>query len=167
MKRRGVVLSSSMALLIGVSTQALALHAKPGEWQVTVKMDMAGLPQIPPAQLAKMRAMGIHLPVGGDAITVTHCMTPSEAAMDKIPTMAKDRQKYCSMQNLKTGPDGMSADMVCTGKVQGSGHMQVRFDSPEHYAGKVSMNVVAHGHPMSSTSMFDAKWLSADCKADH
>ncbi len=155
------------ALMIAVSGPALALHAKPGEWQVTVKMDMAGMPQIPPEQLAKMRAMGIHLPVGGDAMTVTHCMTPEEAAMDKIPAMSKEREKYCSVQNLKTSPEGVSADVVCTGKVQGSGHMSVRFDSPERYAGKVSMNVVADGHPMNSTSTFNAQWLSAECKADH
>lgn len=167
MKMRIAAVGLSSVLLVGMSSQALALHAKPGEWQVTVKMDMAGMPQIPPEQLAKMRAMGIHVPMGGDAVTVTHCMTPSEAAMDKIPTMSKEHEKYCSMQNLKTVADGMSADMVCTGKVQGSGHMQVRFDSPEHYAGKVSMNIVADGRPMNSTTAFDAKWLSADCKADH
>jgi Protein of unknown function (DUF3617) len=163
------VLPAAMSALViaAVSCPAQAMHAKPGEWQVSVKVDMAGMPQIPPEQLAKMRAMGIHLPMGGDAVTVTHCMTPSEAAMDHIPAMSKERQKYCSMQNLKTSADGISADMVCTGKVQGSGHMSVRFDSPEHYAGKVSMNIVADGRPISSTSSFDAKWLSADCKAEH
>lgn len=157
----------SICFLAAGSCPALALHAKPSEWQITIRMDMAGMPQIPPAQIAKMHAMGIHLPVGGDAVTVTHCMTPSEAAMDKIPAMAKEHQKYCKMQNMKASADGISADMVCTGRVQGSGHMAVRFDSPEHYAGKVSMNAVANGHPISTTSTFDAKWLSADCKAEH
>lgn len=164
MKMR-IVLSSACALIAAsASSGALAMHAKPGEWQVSLKMDMAGVPQIPPAQLAKMRAMGIHVPMGGDTVTVTHCMTPSEAAMDNIPAMPREHQKYCTMQNLKTSVDGMSADMVCTGKVQGGGHMQVRFDSPEHYAGKISMSLNANGHPMNSTSTFDAKWLSADCR---
>jgi hypothetical protein len=167
MKMQAVVLGFSVTILTGASFPAQAMHARPGEWQVSMKMDMTGMPQIPPAQLAKMRAMGIHLPVGGDTITVTHCVTPSEAAMDKIPTMAKERQKYCSMQNLKTSAVGMSADMVCAGKVQGGGHMQVRFDSPQHYAGTVSMSLNANGHPMHSTNTFDAKWLSDDCKAEH
>jgi len=167
MKMPVVVLSLSAALLIGASSQALAVHAKPGEWQVTMKMDIAGMPKIPPAQLAKMRAMGVHVPMGGDTITVTHCMTPAEAAMDKIPAMSKEHQKYCNMQNMKLSADGMSADMVCTGKVQGGGHMQVRFDSPEHYAGKVTMSFNANGHPMSSSSTFEAKWLSAACTPGH
>jgi len=167
MKKLVVVASLGTAILAGASSPALAMHAKPGEWQVSMKMNMSGIPQIPPAQLAKMRAMGIRLPMGGDTITVTHCMTPSEAAMDKIPAMSKEHQKYCTTQNLKTSADSMSADMVCTGKVQGGGHMQVQFDSPEHYAGKVSMSFNANGHPMSSTNTFEAKWLSADCKAGH
>jgi hypothetical protein len=167
MRKLVVIASLGTVILAGASSTALAMHAKPGEWQVSMKMNMSGMPQIPPAQLAKMRAMGIHVPVGGDTLTVTHCMTPSEAAMDKIPAMSKEHQKYCTMQNLKTSADGMSADMVCTGKVQGGGHMQVRFDSPEHYAGKVSMAVNTNGHPMSSTSTFEATWLSADCKAGH
>jgi hypothetical protein len=164
---RVVFTGLSAALLIGASTAALAMHAKPGEWQVSVKMDMAGVPQIPPAQLAKMRAMGVHVPMGGDAVTMTHCMTSSEAAMDKIQAMSKEHQKYCTMQNMRMSADGMSADMVCTGKVQGGGHMQVHFDSPEHYAGKVSMSFNTHGHPMSMTNTFEAKWLSANCKAGH
>jgi hypothetical protein len=45
--------------------------------------------------------------------------------------------------------------------------MQVRFDSPMHYAGNVSMSFNANGRPMSTSSTFDAKWLSADCKAEH
>ena len=167
MKTRVLTAILGTLILATRTFPALAMHAKPGEWQITMKIDMAGMPQIPPAQLAKMRAMGIHLPVGGDAMTVTHCMTPSEAAMDKIPAMAKEHQKYCKMQNMKASADGISADMVCTGRVQGGGHMAVRFDSPEHYAGKVSMNAMANGHPISSTSTFDAKWLSADCKAAH
>ena len=167
MKMRVVISSLVGLVLIGASSQALAMHAKPGEWQVSMKMDIAGMPKIPPAQLARMRAMGVHVPMGGDTVTVTHCMTPAEAAMDRIPAMAKEHQKYCSMQNMKMSADGMSADMVCTGKVQGGGHMQVRFDSPEHYAGKVTMSFNANGHPMNSSSTFEAKWLSAVCKADH
>ena len=156
------------ALMAGAfANPALALHAKPGEWQVSVKMSMAGMPQIPPKQLAQMRAMGIHLPVGGDAVTMTHCLTPEEAAIDHLPAMSKEHQKYCTMQNLKTAADGISADMVCTGKVQGNGHMSVRFDTPEHYVGNVSMNVIADGHPMNSASTFEATWLSAECKAEH
>jgi hypothetical protein len=155
------------AVLVAASGTALALHGKAGLWSVSVKVDMAGMPQIPPEQLAKMNAMGIHIPIGGDTITTTHCVTPAEAAMDKIPTMPKEHEKYCAVQNLKSSADGMSADMVCTGKVEGSGHMTFRFDSPEHYAGRVSLDAVMNGHPMKSVTSFDAHWVSADCKADH
>jgi hypothetical protein len=149
---------------MGGYTQALAMHAKPGDWQVSVKMDIAGMPQMPPAQMAKLHSMGGHLPMSVNSITMTHCMTAAEAAMDRIPAMPQVHQKYCSMQNIQTSSDGMSADMVCTGKVQGGGHMQVHFDSPEHYAGKVSMHFNANGHPVSTSSTFEAKWISAACK---
>jgi Protein of unknown function (DUF3617) len=154
-------------VLVAASSSALALHGKAGLWSVSVKVDMAGMPQIPPEQLAKMNAMGIHIPMGGDTITTTHCVTPAEAAMDKIPTMSKEHQKYCAVQNLKSSADGMSADMICTGKVEGNGHMTFHFDSPEHYVGSGSLNAVVNGHPMKSSTSFEARWVSAECKADH
>ena len=61
-------------------------------------------------------------------------------------------------------PDAV-ADMVCDAKdVKGGGHFALVYDSPEHYAGKVTMDAVAEGHPVKTTMSFEAHWISADCK---
>jgi hypothetical protein len=168
MKTFSFAFSAGLAVLSLTATSgaALAMHVKPGLWQVSVKMDMPGMPQIPPEQLAKMKALGIHVPVGGDAITSTHCVTAAEATMDKMPDMGRAHSKDCAIQNMKMSGDGMSADMVCAGKMQGTGHMAFHVDSPEHYSGRITTDGVADGHPIKSTTLIDARFVSAVCKAD-
>ncbi len=149
--------------VVAASGTALAGHGKVGLWQVTTKMDMSDMPQIPPDQAEKMRAMGIHIPSNG-VFTTTHCMTAEEVAMDKPPPALAHR-KECSMQNFKTEGQNVSADMVCSGKeMNGNGHFTLAYDTPEHYAGKVTFSGAARGHPMTTTTTFEAKWVSADCK---
>jgi hypothetical protein len=156
-----------MAVLASAATPALAAHGKAGLWQITTTMNMPNLAaQIPPAQLAQMRAHGIKLPTGS-SVTVTHCMTPQEVVMDKPPSMPSRHGEECKMQNLKTIGQAMSADMVCSGKdMQGTGHLQISYDTAEHYAGKMSFNAVAHGHPMAITNSFEGRWMSASCGAE-
>src|SRR5882672_2499748 len=99
---------SAAFLFLGISilaTPALAGHGKAGLWQITATVNMPGMAaQIPPAQLAQMRAHGIKIPTNSSIVT-THCMTAQEVAMDKPPPMDKGRAKDCKMQNLKVaGP---------------------------------------------------------------
>ena len=165
MSRRTLYISGAVALgIAAVSSAALAAHGKPGLWQITTKMDMAGMPQLTPEQAAKMKAMGVHIPTD---FTVTHCMTPEEAAMIKPPPMGRPgHEQDCKMQNMKTDGSSVSADMVCNSKdMKGGGHFALTYDSTEHYTGKVTMNVDSHGHHVVSNVSFAARWLSADCKA--
>ncbi|HWA92299.1 MAG TPA: DUF3617 domain-containing protein [Rhizomicrobium sp.] len=145
---------------------ALAAHGKAGLWEVTTTMNMPNMAaQIPPAQLAQMRAHGIKLPTG-NTITATHCMTAQEVAMDKPPPMPNRHGENCKMQNMKVAGQAMSADMVCSGaNMQGTGHFQIAYDSSEHYSGKMSFNMTAHGRPMAMSNSFEGRWVSADCKA--
>ena len=72
----------------------------------------------------------------------------------------------CKMQNMKADGSSVSADMVCDSKdMKGGGHFALVYDSPEHYTGKVTMSMDTHGRHMTTNTSFEAKWLSADCKA--
>ena len=162
--RLSIRIAGAAALaVVAASGAALAGHGKVGLWQITTKMDMSGMPQIPPDQAAKMRAMGVETPSNG-IFTTTHCMTAEEVAMDKPPS-ALAHGKECAMQNLKTEGQNVSADMVCSGKeMNGKGHFTLAYDTLEHYTGKVTFSGAARGHPMTTTTTFEAKWVSADCK---
>jgi hypothetical protein len=159
------------AVVLGVtalSTAGLAAGmGKAGLWEVTTHADLGGaMASLTPDQRAKMKAAGINIP--NDAtFTMTHCVTPEEAGQFKPPPMGRmGHDKDCRVENLKTTSNGATADLVCDGAhMKGGGHFSIAYDSPEHYAGKVVMDGVAGGHPIKSSVSFEAKWLSADCKA--
>lgn len=161
--RNGLVILAA-AGLIAVGGPALAAHGKAGLWQITTKMDIAGMPMMSPQQMDKMRAMGMHMPMG-TSITTQHCMTAQEVATDVPPAMDRaGRKKECRMANLKTSGQSVSADLVCDGKdVGGGGHFALVYDSPEHYAGTMKMTTDIHGHHTVSNASFEAKWISASC----
>lgn len=161
---RKFVLGAGTAVLVLLTvTAAWAGHGKVGLWKIMTKMDMAGMPQMSPEQMAKMRAMGIKLPMN-NTFTTEHCMTAEEVAMSRPPEMGRHGKQECKMQNLKVGGQSVSADMVCTGEANGSGHFLMTYDSPEHYAGSMSMKMTVHGHQMASSTSFDGRWISASCK---
>ena len=172
MSRRTLYIFGAVALGIAtVSSAALAFagHGKPGLWQISTKIDLGGMgamPQLSPKQAAQMKAMGIRIP-NASTFTITHCMTPEEVAMTKPPPMGRPgHEQDCKMQNLRSNGSSVSADMVCDAKdTKGSGHFALVYDSPEHYTGKVTMSMDSHGRHMATNTSFEAKWLSADCKA--
>jgi len=161
---RAVWVSGALALgIAALPLAALASHGKVGLWDITVKMSMPNMPKIPPDQIAKMRAMGVHIS-DDNTVTTQHCMTAEEVAADRPPQM--QHQKDCSMQNIKSGGGSFSAEMVCTGaEMQGSGHVTVAYDSDAHYSGQMTFAGTAHGHPASMTNSFEGKWISGDCSA--
>jgi hypothetical protein len=157
--------SSALAFTAAVllATPALAAHGKAGLWEITTTSSGARLSaQLPPEVEAKMRARGIKIP-SGNTFTVQHCMTAQEVAMDKPPPMSRGAQS-CKVQNMKKTGQTVSADMVCSGKsMQGSGHFTMTYDSPEHYAGKMSFSMSANGHPMTMTNTMEGRWISPSC----
>ena len=154
---RAVVVLCVMAL----PAAAIASHGKIGLWEVTTQMSMPNMmSQIPPEQLARMQAMGVHMP-NGQTFTMQHCMTAAEVAVDKPPPMRNN--KDCAMANMKFGAHSFAADMICTGEMQGQGHVSVAYESDEHYSGTYTFTGSAHGHPASMTNSFEGKWISPDC----
>jgi hypothetical protein len=122
---------------------------------------MGGMPQMPPDQMAKMRAMGMQMPADR-TFTTQHCVTPEEAAATKPPPMG--RNKECQMGKMSASGGHISGDMTCAGgEMTGTGHFQVSYDSPEHYSGQMTFNGESHGHHMDMTNSFEGKWMSASC----
>ena len=151
------------SLIVGVfliSGAALASHGRVGLWRITTRMDMPNMTQIPPEQLAKMREMGIQMPMG-NTITTEHCMTAAEVANDRPPSTG--REKDCTVENIKIAGGTYNADMVCKGEMNGKGHVQVSYESADHYAGKLQFSGIAHGHAAAMTSTFEGKFISASC----
>jgi hypothetical protein len=164
--KRVLFVGSGIAALAVSAVPAIAGHGKAGLWDVTVSMTMSGMPgmpdmsKLPPEAQAAMKANGVTM--NGNTMTVQHCMTQAEVDANGPPPMRS--MKECQMANVQTGASSYSADMTCSGKMTGTGHIQVSFDSPEHYAGKVTITGSASDHPFSDITTFEGHWVGDDCK---
>ena len=158
--------AAALAAVIAVPMVALASHGKAGLWSVTVTVHMSGMPQIPPAERAKMKQMGIKIPGSDNTLTTKHCMTEAEVKADSFKAMQR-RNKHCKVTNQKIEGQRMTADMVCTGEMQGQGHIAVTYHNAEHYTGRMTFTGTTHGHQTNVTDTFEGHWLSADCGNVH
>jgi hypothetical protein len=153
------------AAAVMVAIPAIAGHGKAGLWNVTITTNMGGMAmpdmsKLPPEAQAAMRAHGVTM--NGNTMSVQHCMTQAEVDASGPPAMGG--QKDCSLTNTKMGNNAFSADLACHGDMVGTGHVDVSFDSPEHYIGKQTMSGSMQGHPVSTSTTFEGRWASADCK---
>jgi hypothetical protein len=159
-----------LGAILGVSAPiiAWASHGKAGLWEVTVQNDMGGMSgmpdmsKMPPQARARMQAMGMRMDAHG--MTVRRCMTQAEVNNDK-PDLS--RAPNCKTTNVRMSGRTFSADLTCTGTMNATGHVQVTYDSPEHYAGSETVNGTIHGHPVNSTTRFSARWISPNCGNVH
>jgi hypothetical protein len=149
-----------VAAVVSLPVSAWAGHIRAGLWEISTRVSMQNMEaMIPPDQLARMKAMGMHLP-GDHASTFQHCVTPADAANDKPPPM---HNKDCAISNMVYNAQTFSADIVCTGEHQAQGHVLVTFDGDRHYTGTTNFNAAGNGGSANVASSFEGKWISADC----
>ncbi|HEY3776500.1 MAG TPA: DUF3617 domain-containing protein [Rhizomicrobium sp.] len=158
---RKIVWQAALAMaVVGLPVAAQAGHIRAGLWEVTTHVDMHNMEaMIPPEQLARMKAMGMHMP-GDHTASYRHCVTAEDAANDKPPPM---HNKDCAMSNMIFNAHAFSADLVCTGEHQAQGHVSVAFDGDQHYSGSTKFNVAGNGGSMGFGSSFEGRWISAAC----
>jgi hypothetical protein len=108
---------------------AAAPAVNPGEWQITAKTEMTGMPmQMPP-----------------QTMTFTNCVTPDQP----VPTEPK-QQGQCKVFDIKTEGQAVSWTIECNGqegKMKGSGKIVYTGDTMD---GEQKMNVSA-GEGMNLT----------------
>ena len=157
---------TAAACAVLLAPAALAAHGKAGTWEVTTKMSgggMAGMPdmsKLPPAAQARMKAHGVSMNAGG-GMTSKFCMTAEQVNANKPPMTRADSP--CKTENMKVAGHSFSADIVCTGKVNGRGHTEMTFDSPEHYSGHQTMTMTVNGHTIDHEMTMEARWLTPAC----
>ncbi len=120
---------------------------KPGLWETTVQMQIAGMPMAMPAR------------------TMRRCIT--QADLDKNHGMPKPQTRggmKCAAAKFDRSGNAVTYSMKCTGK---DGAVELNgtnvFDSRDAYHGTMHMTGAAQGHPMNITSNIKAKRVG-DCK---
>jgi hypothetical protein len=164
---RFVILSSILAASAAfASAPAMATeHIKPGLWSVTVNSGgMAALSAIPPAQLDKLRALGVKIPqISKAGITTQTCVPPDMTSLDQAVT-AGARKMGCTAQNGHFEGNTYSVDMVCDNdRVKGSGTTTGTFVNDRSFTADTQFKGTVNGMPVDEKATTTGKWVGADC----
>jgi hypothetical protein len=156
---RKFALLSGMALSWALAgSEALAL-GKAGLWNMTLNLNIGGMPQVPPEALAQMRALGMSIPGLGAPIQTQVRMTPEQAAGDATPPM----QNGCRNQNVQRNGNTIIGEIVCMGELNGTGTFEATQVSEIQIRNRFSFNGTRRGQPAQFTAEMEGNWASADC----
>ncbi len=143
---------------------AWAGHVKPGLWEFKIQSNsgqmqsMPDMSKMPPQVRARLRAQGVQMN-GGDTI-VRQCITPTMANADKFEM---GNSKNCRVENARYTGNTYTADMVCTGRMNSRGHVQITFESPLHYYGTTTVNGSIGDRKINTAMKIDAHFVIGDC----
>ena len=150
---------------------ALPAHAaerlKAGEWEVTVRVSQKGGLQTSPDQLEEMKKLGIPIPLSGQVVVASQCITPEMAASDK-PFNSNERDpNKCQLVNYKRVGSKATGEMVCAGEFKGKGPFEMSFDSETEYRGAWTVTGVSDSlGPVEQTTEVHGKWARPACDPD-
>ena len=154
--RGGIVLG---CCFFGAALLALAQERKAGLWEVTSNMTLQQSPfpagMTPPA--GSPLAPGEH--------TTQICITQEQ--IDKFGAISPNTRSGCEVTNINKSASGMTADMVCTGRMSGKGTIEASLTDSEHTSSKVhftgSVQSPMGSKPVEWTSDSTSTFKSADC----
>lgn len=169
---RVVACGAAFAAALISSDAALSAEPRPGLWTMTMTSDLSGMempemPELSPEVLAQMEAMGIELPnldfSQPRTTTVQTCVTPEDIANRDRFDMGTEMDDDCRQENLQTSDTGMSMDLICTGTMNGTGHIEYVFESDTRYSGTMTFQGTSGGQVANMSNTMEGNWVSADC----
>jgi hypothetical protein len=158
-------------LLAALTSPAFAIAAdaqlKPGQWNMSVNMQMAGMPQLSAEQIEQMKQMGVDISfLSGKPTIIQQCITPEQATLKKPIDVSSGTDDQCSIKNYKQSGKSVSGNMVCTGDLKANGRFDMTVNSETSYSGKWTLKgVTKEGMPIDQTTDINAKWVKATCDA--
>jgi hypothetical protein len=132
---------------------ALAGHGKAGLWTVSSEtmLDMA----MPQGMEKAMR-------MPSTRHTTQMCMSQEEVDSSAPPHIA-EAGTGCTTRLLSATATGMKAAMTCSGRLKGSGQMEISYRGAEHYQGTYDFKGQVEGNATAMTTRFKGDWVKADC----
>jgi hypothetical protein len=130
-----------------------------------MEFQQSPFPQMPP-QAANHGAMAGN-PYGGPH-TAQVCVT--QAHIDKFNSTFNNnnpQQRDCQMSNIVITPAGMTADMVCTGRMNGKASVKFTWTDADHSNGTIhfigTMQMGPNSKPVEWTNTITSTFKGADC----
>ena len=152
------------AIAVGAAVLALSLFAwaqsrKPGLYEITSNMTWQQSPY--PAGMPGMQGG----PFGGGSHTTQVCVTQEQ--IDKYGTVPPQSHGECQVTNILKKPNGMTAEMVCTGHMAGKGTIEASWTDDTHSTSKVhfmgAMQMGPNSKPFEWTVESTSAFKGADC----
>lgn len=166
MRKTRVWIAVGCCLFVATQFASAQSGRKPGLWEVTTTMNMAGMqmPQMP---------QNVQLPPGAGGSpfgphTAQICVT--QAMIDKYggPTATPpSRNSDCKMTDISIKPTGMTATMVCTGQMNATGTVVATFTDANTTHSKVhitgTMQMGPNSRPVDMTMDSTSVYKGPDC----
>jgi len=156
-----------LAILFAGTNPAIAADAqlKPGQWETTIQMQMAGMPQLTVEQITQMKQLGIEMSfLNGQPTVMQQCITPEQASLQKPIAPSANPDDQCTIRNYKKSGKTVSGDMVCNGDLKAQGRFEMTVDSDTSYRGTWALKgVTREGQPIDQTTDISARWIKAKC----
>ena len=157
---RAILVSTAIALL--ASPPAFAGHIKPGQWRITTTTRYVGVDKFPPIVTGRLAMQGIVFPTRPQTSSKTVCISPDEAAIDRLPHQNEDNGA-CDAMVIEPTSDGYSGKAVCDSYLAGHIWFDVSFTGDGHYEGKTVFKGKSYGLALETWNNFTGEWSGADC----
>ena len=154
----------------GVKLQPM--NVKPGLWETTMTMTVAGempippgtLDQLTPEQRARVEA---RMKANSAGNTNTHtdksCVTKED--LEKFKSDFGARGNGCSPTIISSTSSSAKAKISCeTQGLSGTGTYEVEALDSEHLKGSSHATMTSGGHTMNMDGKFTSKWLGSSCE---
>ena len=151
-------------LMLAVAAPALAGHVKPGRWNVSNTLRISGPEKFPPMVKGKLAAQGIVYPTRPVTTDRTVCISPEDAAADRLPTQDRNNGS-CDPFEFETTSGGYSGKTVCHGYIEGRAWFEVNFTGDNHYEGSTVFKGTTFGLALETRNTFSGDFSTADCNA--
>lgn len=136
-------LAASCLLALCATTTFAGSNMQPGLWEITTKVEMAGMPaNLPPT-------------------TIRHCVKPAdiESGRHAVP---QNTDKKCEMKDFKVQGNTSSWSMVCKGESAMSGSGTITYTG-NSYSGSSKMTMTHGGKAMNMAQTYSGKRVG-DCQ---
>jgi hypothetical protein len=146
----------------GSGGSARGVSLQPGEWETmieSVEIEAPGMPK----QVRDMMAKAM----GGNRMTITHCVTPQEANRPNGNLFSGKKDANCTYKDFNMAGGRLHGSMTCTGQ-PGQGSMTMAMDgqfSPQNYTVSEKMVTDAGGSKMTINARVSGRRVGA-CTAD-
>jgi len=134
---------------------------KPGLWEMTTNMTWQKSPLPPGVNLPP----GMKSPFSGMTTTTQVCLT--QAMIDKYGAPVSQNQRDCKIVNVVMHASSMTADLICSGKMNGKGEMQSSWTGGNTATGKThfagTMQSGPNSMPVEWTVNSTSTYKGPDC----